>query len=1351
MYSHRHQSFRRRSTRRLAFEPLESRRLLTYGVTVLPNGSLEIMLDDSLDQFGFQPAIVQAYDSTPDNGFDDALGAFSIFDTGASVVTFGANDQLLFSLVGGGGTSGIPIQVPCGAVAEGVGGLTLVGHISQPGTVLADGLHVSTLSFDEDGFPVFELGFNDPVIGTVADPLPGGDGFLGNAALSGNDDFYNGSYLAFTSGDLRGQIRQINDYGGAARSFVFSAPFAAEPAGGDGFVIVQATPPLVVESASSQVIDSTPAPDRFSGAADLLAQDNYYEGQYVQFTTGALSGQIQQIAEYVGASRTLVFSSPFAAVPVAGDAFRILKINTTPAAIVGGIQAFLGAYVGAPPDGCPAPASEALPTIAGTPMLRPTADHPQGLAANIRPSGALMDFSDFAGFEGLVIPIPDVHFQDPGLGIPDDPIATVDDGAGGTRSIRTDPVRVELDFLGAEVDELGKLSEGYNPVQSHVTVRHNGVELVDQVFLFDTGAQLSVISEAQAMAFGLDAEAPEDTISIQGAGGVIADIPGYKIDSIAVPLAGGQTLTFQNVWVFVIDAAAGLIDGILGMNLFNNAAAMLYDPYHPAGPSLELSFFTELPYVLPYAEVEEFEPNDTPDEAAALRTGQYGAGAVSAADVDFWGTPGSSVGDLLFAYVDVQDSAGVPAANLEILANDRSLLAADQNDGPGGGAVVAGVSVPAGQAGNVYYRVNETSGAGISRYQLYTAIVDPLDAVYEGEPGTGVNDTMATATLVTKRLTTGKLASGDIDYFALLATAGSRIVVMMDHNPDGDGLLTSTSLSLLAPDGSEVFPSTEADGDGNANAIGAVVSVPTSGTYYLKIAAGPATADDEYRFVALVLDGGSELLSAQLIQAAEARQSQAEAEAAAAEQQLTDAWTAYYACGGDPFCELDALIEISAAQNAYLEAELALLEISPQTQYLQAFAGTIGVGKLPSFELGSSAQVVDRHVFYNNSAYDGNDPAANASDFSAIAPHTPVSGGHGPHPTGKDQPALELGKDALLPGQTATFANYTSYSRGINGIMVDIAGLTGTPTTADFQFLVGNHDDPATWAAAPTPASITVFPRAGTPDGVGTPADRVTIIWADNAIENTWLQITVLATAATGLTSPDVFYFGNAVGDSGAGNTSLFAFVTVTDELTARGHPHNFLNPASITDPCDFNKDSFVTVSDELAARNHGTNFLNALRLITVPAPPAGGADMEQFVSAGDWLAASAFEDAAGEGIPSEISPSPTWPLRLDMRLAWGETPQPTRRSAAAFDAFQARSVPGTFATRLSAADQMFAQLGAPQEERDRNPGQEGFTDAGHEAVESERGDGSQRPATELLEDVLSLLAKQTTDQLLRY
>ena len=84
------------------------------------------------------------------------------------------------------------------------------------------------------------------------------------------------------------------------------------------------------------------------------------------------------------------------------------------------------------------------------------------------------------------------------------------------------------------------------------------------------------------------------------------------------------------------------------------------------------------------------------------------------------------------------------------------------------------------------------------------------------------------------------------------------------------------------------------------------------------------------------------------------------------------------------------------------------------------------------------------------------DPAANAYDNNAIA----AENSSDPH----------LSKTALLPGQTATFNNYTSYSLGINGIMVDFDHLPGTVTAADFEFKMGNTTTPDTWLARPGPA-----------------------------------------------------------------------------------------------------------------------------------------------------------------------------------------------------------------------------------------------------------------------------------------
>ena len=161
-------------------------------------------------------------------------------------------------------------------------------------------------------------------------------------------------------------------------------------------------------------------------------------------------------------------------------------------------------------------------------------------------------------------------------------------------------------------------------------------------------------------------------------------------------------------------------------------------------------------------------------------------------------------------------------------------------------------------------------------------------------------------------------------------------------------------------------------------------------------------------------------------------------------------------------------------------------------------------------------------LFYNDSHYDGKDPAIAAADDQAVA----------------------IDKVAYVPGAgAATFANVSSYSNGINGIIVDISGSHPSISVSDFTFRVGNDNSPETWAMAPPPTAIAV--RAGA--GVGG-SDRVELVWPNNAIENAWLQVTVAVSAHTGLSAADVFYFGNAMGDSGQGDSSSYALVNSIDE-----------------------------------------------------------------------------------------------------------------------------------------------------------------------------------------------------------
>jgi hypothetical protein len=219
-----------------------------------------------------------------------------------------------------------------------------------------------------------------------------------------------------------------------------------------------------------------------------------------------------------------------------------------------------------------------------------------------------------------------------------------------------------------------------------------------------------------------------------------------------------------------------------------------------------------------------------------------------------------------------------------------------------------------------------------------------------------------------------------------------------------------------------------------------------------------------------------------------------------------------------------------------------------------------------SYEVLPAASVVSRMVFYNGSAWDGFDPAATASDDAAIA----------------------VDKTALLPGQTATFGNYTSYDRGLTGVMVDVSNLGQTVDVTDFDFRVGNDNDPDGWPSAPAP-SISIRPEAGV-DG----SDRITFIWPDNVIQDAWLQVTVRATPNTRLLSPDVFYFGNAIGS--LGNSLQSTTLTWADVLLVY-HRMSWL-PVTVTEPLDFDRDQYILYSDVWIAQHQYGAASPALQLI---------------------------------------------------------------------------------------------------------------------------------------------------------
>jgi hypothetical protein len=679
----------RRPARRPVLEQLEGRLLLT--------GSVDITLDKAFDRFGFQAETVQVY--------EDKASWGAIFDTGASLVSFSAADQLLMDPFGTG--AGIPIKVPGGAQAEGIGGM-LTGDVSQPGTVLVDGIQTSVLTAD-----IFGEGnglFLDQIQGqgTVVSAA-GVDHLVGNDRLNLEDGIYVGYRLVFTStapdsSSNLGQSRTITAYDGDTRAFILSSGFPQTPVPGDAFHIVV-----------DQAVTAGPLParDQFTGtpvAGDLdgLSDSNdAYVGRYVLFTSGPLDGHSQLITGYDGATHAFQLALPFSQRPQAGDTFDVV-VGTGSSAVMPGVQVFVGTPTG----------SELLSTISGTPMLNPTAPvpiggevpnpvagpqplHPNGLAVDVNPQGVLLDLGDLLGdlfpdglFDGITLPIPSVQFREPGTALersesfhaesavaltpsptaqqfaggselPDDPenpelfhdfyvgfqlrflsgslngeTREVSAYDSATRTftcttpfsqppavgdlfelvrISTDPITLGLDFVEFDnhLDPGDIMTVSYNPVSAQVRIGEGLATLDNQCFLFDTGAQLSTISVAQARALGLDLSAPEFTTSVQGAGGTVAGLPGYTLDELSIPTLEGGRLTFHDAPVFVLDITEQ-IQGILGMNLFNNAAEFLYDPYDRVHgqPTLQTTFFEQRAEVAVPIDTTGLEPL----EAALLQS-----------------------------------------------------------------------------------------------------------------------------------------------------------------------------------------------------------------------------------------------------------------------------------------------------------------------------------------------------------------------------------------------------------------------------------------------------------------------------------------------------------------------------------------------------------------------------------------------------------------------------------------------------------------------------------------------------------------------------------------------------------
>jgi len=120
---------------------------------------------------------------------------------------------------------------------------TLITDDNTPRTVAADSGNVETV-FQVNTYGTIEQ-TDVSVNGFVNDSSIDGTEFDGNSSLSSIDDFYNGSVLVFTTGELKGIARKVSDYIGLNRTFRFlggagaaDSAFPVAPSDQDKFRII---------------------------------------------------------------------------------------------------------------------------------------------------------------------------------------------------------------------------------------------------------------------------------------------------------------------------------------------------------------------------------------------------------------------------------------------------------------------------------------------------------------------------------------------------------------------------------------------------------------------------------------------------------------------------------------------------------------------------------------------------------------------------------------------------------------------------------------------------------------------------------------------------------------------------------------------------------------------------------------------------------------------------------------------------------------------------------------------------------------------------------------------------------
>ena len=211
------------------------------------------------------------------------------------------------------------------------------------------------------------------------------------------------------------------------------------------------------------------------------------------------------------------------------------------------------------------PKSE-LPNLIGSPMIA----HHEAVITN--------SLTRRLNYNGTVYRSPDVQFQ---------PLDTPESSSyvrfSNTYVLSGNGVAADPSYL-PDVLQNNWSDNPYSPgfwagLYTDITVARPGSSSKTDQFLFDTGADVSVISKATANAIGIktggsNPTPPDFYVPITGVGGSITQAPGFYLQTLSVQTSGG-IITWTNVPVVMLDITdprdfSGAVPGILGMNLFTD-------------------------------------------------------------------------------------------------------------------------------------------------------------------------------------------------------------------------------------------------------------------------------------------------------------------------------------------------------------------------------------------------------------------------------------------------------------------------------------------------------------------------------------------------------------------------------------------------------------------------------------------------------------------------------------------------------------------------------------------------------------------------------------------------------------